>query len=250
MDTDGIYLHDVSFAYSGSDKNSISHLTLHVEKGIFLGITGSNGSGKTTLSYLFNGLIPHEIDGRLMGEITVDGIETKNKPVSFFSKKVGMVFQNPDHMIFNLTVYEEVEFGLKNLGYTDIQKRVVDALSLVHLEKFSSNDPNNLSFGQKQKLCVACALALDTEYLVLDEPSSMLDYKSSLELYKLLSELNKKGKTIIVIEHDTDFINTFADHALVLREGSLDLFGITQEVFSEKEKIKSMGIKIPTKLEC
>lgn len=249
MNTDGIYLHDVSFRYSGAKVHSLSHLTMHIEKGTFLGVTGSNGTGKTTLTYLFNGLIPHEIDGKLEGEITIDSEQTSDKSVSYFAKKVGMVFQNPDHMIFNLTVYEEIEFGLKNLGFVDIEKRIKHALSEVGLIDKIYSDPQNLSFGQKQKLCIASALAMDTEYIVLDEPSSMLDYKSSLDLYHLLSVLHKKGKTIIVIEHDTDFIYTFADHTLVIQNGSVEKIGKTQEVFADSEKIKTMGIKVPRKIQ-
>jgi energy-coupling factor transporter ATP-binding protein EcfA2 len=245
----GIFLHDVTFRYAGAREHSLSHLTLHIEKGTFLGVTGSNGSGKTTLTYLFNGLIPHEIDGKLEGEVTIDSEQTREKSVSYFAKKVGMVFQNPDHMIFNLSVYEEIEFGLRNLGFKENEKRIKHALSEVGLADKIYSDPQNLSFGQKQKLCIASALAMDTEYIVLDEPSSMLDYKSSLDLYDLLAKLHKKGKTVIVIEHDTDIIYTFADHSLVLQNGSVVKFGQTQHVFEDSEYIKMMGIKVPRKIQ-
>ncbi len=248
MITSGIFLHDVSFRYSGSTGMALSHLTAHIPKGSFYGITGSNGSGKTTISYLLNGLIPHEIEGKLDGEITVDGESTTDKPVSHLAKKVGVVFQNPDLMIFNLTVAEEVEFGLRNLGLGDTTERARNALSQVGLSGMDDRDPHGLSLGQKQKLCIAVALAMDTDYLVLDEPSSMLDYKSSIELYELLRRLNDKGKTIIVIEHDTDFIFTYATHTIVMKDGGLEMDARTEDVFTNTEKITSLGVKVGRKI--
>jgi energy-coupling factor transporter ATP-binding protein EcfA2 len=241
----GIILTDVSFSYSKGTQQ-LRNITTYIPKGSFVGITGVNGSGKTTISLLLNGLIPHEIEGNLSGSIIVDGIETKSKTVSFFAQKVGMLFQNPDFMLFNLTVAEEIGFGLKNFKLDNHDKRISNALEMVGLKGFENRDPQTLSLGEKQKVCLASILALDTEYIVLDEPVAMLDHKGALHLYQTLEELNKKhGKTIIVIEHDTDFINKCAKEIIVLDKGSIIFQGKTQEVFAHKEDLKKLGIKIP-----
>ena len=244
MNEKGISFQDVSFQYTKTRKE-LQSINTTISKGAFCGITGTNGSGKTTFTYLCNGLIPHAIDGTFSGNVYIDGENTRKKSLSFFSKKVGMVFQNPDFMIFNLTVREEIAFGMRNIGLTDIEKRTQRALYDVSLEGFEERDPHALSFGQKQKLCLACVLAMDTEYIVLDEPTSMLDYKNSLLLFSILSRLHKKGKTIIVVEHDTDFLLKNATQLLVLDKGTLVMEGKPKTLFSKHKKLTELGIKIP-----
>lgn len=240
----GITLQNVSFAY---DKNQLvlKNISLGIKSGVFIGITGINGSGKSTFSYLLNGIIPHILKGRLNGDILIDGVSTKTQNVSFFAKKVGMVFQNPDFSLFNLTVREEIEFGLKNLHFSNQEKRVKNALSAVRMMNFIERDPQTLSLGEKEKVVLASVLALDTNYIVFDEPTAQLDYKSSLELYKILSLLNKKGKTIIVIEHDTDFLWQFAHEIVILDKGKIAARGPTKKVLTNKTTLNVLGIKIP-----
>lgn len=244
MKNSGIYLEKVSFRY-GKKLKELNDINVFIPHGSFCGIVGQNGSGKTTLTYLLNSLIPHQIEGKFSGNVFIDSVNTRSKPVSFFSRKVAMVFQNPDFMIFNLTVAEEIAFGLKNFGIKNIDKRIKSALALVGLNGFESRDPHTLSFGQKQKLALAAILALEPDYLVLDEPSAMLDYQSALNLYNLLSALHQKGKTIIIVEHDTDFLLTYARQILILDKGSLVMADETQKIFNQKEKLQKLGIKIP-----
>jgi energy-coupling factor transporter ATP-binding protein EcfA2 len=238
----GIQLDNVSFSYK-SGVSQLTDISLQIPRGSFLGITGVNGSGKTTLSLLLNGLIPHEISGKLSGEIFIDGVNTKKQSVSYFAGKVGMLFQNPDFMLFNLTVFDEIAFGLKQ---KEPAQKVLEALEMVGLSKFEKRDPQTLSLGEKQKICLASTLARDTEYIVLDEPVAMLDYKGAVNLYKLLKTLNEDyGKTIIVIEHDTDFLKAFAKQVIILDQGKIIFEGDTASVFSHTKKIKELGIKIP-----
>lgn len=247
MKDKGIFFDHVSFQY-GTSLKELNDITSQIPLGSFCGITGTNGSGKTTLIYLLNGLIPHQIDGKLSGNVIIDGVNTKDKPVSYFSRKVGLVFQNPDFMLFNLTVREEIAFGLSNLGFDHIDERIISALRDVGLKGYETRNPRTLSMGQKQKLCIASVLAMETPYIVLDEPTAMLDYKNTLNLYQLLTSLHKKGKTIIIIEHDTDFLFTYANHIFLLDRGALALTGKPDKVFSQKRKLTQMGIKIPKKL--
>lgn len=243
----GIVFNDVSFRYNQT-KKEVSSMSFHIPKGIFCGIIGSNGSGKTTISLMINGLIPHHVSGVMHGDVNIDGINTRSQPVSFFSQKVGMVFQNPDFMIFNLSVKEEIGFGLSNLKMDKIPERIHHALSWVGLAGFENQDPHTLSLGQKQKLCLAAVLAMETEYIILDEPSAMLDYKSAVHLYKVLRELQKKGKTIIIIEHDTDFLYSFSNQIIVLDKGKLVSIGETEKIFQRKSILTQLGIKIPRKI--
>jgi len=238
----GIQLDNVSFSYK-SGVSQLKNISLQIPRRSFLGITGVNGSGKTTLSLLLNGLIPHEISGKLNGEVLIDGVNTKKQSVSYFAGKVGMLFQNPDFMLFNLTVFDEIAFGLKQ---KDPAEKVRQALEMVGLSEFAKRDPQTLSLGEKQKICLASTLARDTEYIVLDEPVAMLDYKGAVNLYKLLKTLNEDyGKTIIVIEHDTDFLKAFAKQVVILDQGKIVLEGSAMSVFSHTKKIKEFGIKIP-----
>jgi energy-coupling factor transporter ATP-binding protein EcfA2 len=243
----GIVVDHVSFAYS---KNIpvLDDVSFSIAKGEFLGITGVNGSGKSTLLFLFNGLIPQSMKGNLKGKVSVDGDLTKNHPVSFFAQKVGMMFQNPDFSLFNLSVREEIEFGLKNLKHTYNKSNIVDALHTVGLDTYIDRDPQTLSFGEKQKVCLACVLALDVDYIVLDEPGSMLDYKSCMQLYALLQTLHHKGKTIIVVEHDTDFIRQYCQKTLIINNGKIVKSGDTKTVFEDTKILQNLGIKVPYKL--
>ena len=231
----GIIFDKVSFSYQGKT-NQINKASFQIPLGSFYGITGLNGSGKSTLVLLMNGLIPHQIEGNLTGNVYVDQVNTKDKPVHYFAKKIGMVFQNPDFMLFNLTVKEEIEFGLKNLHLNHHYKRIKQALASVGMEKFIDRDPKTLSFGQKQKICLAATIAQNSDYIILDEPTAMLDYKSSLNLYRLLQQLNHQGKTIIIVEHDINLIKKYTNMMMVIDKGKIILSGKTDSVLTQYEK--------------
>jgi energy-coupling factor transport system ATP-binding protein len=240
----GIVIENVSVSYE-KNKNQLEKINLAIKKGTFLGITGVNGSGKTTLIQLLNGLIPHEIPAKLTGNVFIDGINTRTKPVSFFAKEIGMLFQNPDFMLFNLTVAEEIAFGLNNLKLSNQPERIKQALIAVGLAGYENRDPQTLSFGQKQKVALACVLAVDTPYIVLDEPVAMLDYHSAVNLYNVLAELNNHGKTIIVVEHDTDFLLSHAQEVAIIDKGRIVMHDASKNIFSKKAELKKLGIKIP-----
>uniref|UniRef100_A0A7C4M0S0 ABC transporter ATP-binding protein n=1 Tax=candidate division CPR3 bacterium TaxID=2268181 RepID=A0A7C4M0S0_UNCC3 len=242
--TKGIKIQKVFFSYI---KNNpvLNNISLNIKAGTFLGITGVNGSGKSTFAYLLNGIIPHLLKGQLQGKVLIDGISTKTKNVAYFSKKVGIVFQNPDFSLFNLTVKEEIAFGLKNLSLNNQENRIKRALKNVGMTNFALRDPQTLSLGEKEKLSLASVLALDTQYIVLDEPTAQLDYKNSLDLYKILSRLNKEGKTIITIEHDTDFLWDYTYETIILDKGQIILYGPTKKILKNINLLKKLGIKTP-----
>jgi energy-coupling factor transporter ATP-binding protein EcfA2 len=231
----GIVFDKVSFSYQGKT-NQINKVSFQIPLGSFYGITGLNGSGKSTLVLLMNGLIPHQIEGILTGNVYVDQVNTKDEPVYYFAKKIGMVFQNPDFMLFNLNVREEIEFGLKNLRLDQHDKKIRQALASVDMEEFIDRDPKTLSFGQKQKICLAATIAQNSSYIILDEPTAMLDYKSSLNLYRLLQKLNSQGKTIVIVEHDINLLKKYADMMMVIDKGEIILSGKTDTVLMQYEK--------------
>jgi energy-coupling factor transport system ATP-binding protein len=239
-----IILKDVTFSYTKSHP-VLKNINIQINAGTFLGIIGANGSGKSTFLHLLNGLIPHLITGNLTGEVLVNGISTREKNSSFFAHCVGMLFQNPDFSLFNLTVQDEIEFGLKNLKIDFDDEKIIQALEQVNLFNFEKRDPQSLSLGEKQKVCLAAVLAVNPDFFVLDEPIAMLDYQSSSEIYNIFCKLNQLGKTIIAVEHDTDFLWQYAKEILVFDKGKVIAYGDKKEILADKKLLSSLGMKIP-----
>jgi len=240
----GIAIKDVNFSYA-KERHVLKSLSLQITRGDFIGVIGANGSGKSTFAYLLNGLIPHAMRGNLTGDITIDGMLTREHNVAFFVKKVGLLFQNPDFSLFNFTVKDEIAFGLKNLNFNNIETRINDALTMVGLRDYATRDPQTLSLGEKQTVCLASVLALDNDYIILDEPVAMLDYQSSLEIYAILKKLNQMGKTIIVIEHDTDYLWRFAKRVIAFANGEIIADDAVTTVLTDKKLLGQLGVKSP-----
>jgi energy-coupling factor transport system ATP-binding protein len=238
-----IKVENVSFSYP--EREVLRNVSFSVEKGDFVGITGSTGSGKTTLAYTLNGLIPHAVRGRFSGSVEVCGMDTRRHKIPELAGRIGFVFQDPDWQIFSLSVNDEVSFGLRNLGMKDVERRVREALGHVGLTGYGDSMPHKLSHGQKQNLCIASVLAMEPEIIVLDEPTSQLDHRNTLNVYGTLKRLNKEGKTIIVIEHDTDLLYEYATRILMIEKGRIVKAGKSGEVFSDGKLLKRLGIKMP-----
>ncbi|RLF74923.1 ABC transporter ATP-binding protein [Thermococci archaeon] len=244
-----IRVEGLSFKYAGADDYSLRDISFRVKKGEFVGILGASGSGKSTLCLTFNGIIPHSITGDFEGNVYVKGYNTKDKSVAELSTLVGLVLQNPDSQLFNMTVEEEIAFGLENLGLDveEIKRRIKWALKLAGLEGFENEFPPNLSGGQKQRLAIASVLAMKPEVLVLDEPTSQLDPLGREQVLSLVTLLNKEqGITTIMVEHNTDYLLNFADRVIIMHKGEIILEGKPRQVFGEVEFLENLGIKIPT----
>ncbi len=237
-----IVFDSVSFRYD-SENTVLDSINLEIKENDFLAILGKNGSGKTSLTYCINGLIPHAIPGKLTGNIYIDGKNTKKISIGEISKKVGTVFQDPDLVIFNLTVYEEIAFGVYNLKLDKPEERIKKALKTVGLAGFEKRDPQSLSGGQKQLLCIACVLAMGTDYIILDEPIASLDYFNAQLIYKVLASLHQQGKTIIVIEHDTNMVWVNSTRTIIIDNNQIVENGLTKQVLKNNEKIISLGIR-------
>lgn len=237
-----IIIDSVSFQYEAKDP-ILNSIDLEIKENDFVAILGKNGSGKTSLTSCINGLIPHAIPGKLTGNIYIDGINTRNISIGEISKKVGTVFQDPDLVIFNLTVEEEVSFGVDNLKLDHLEKRVQDALQVVGLAGFEKRDPQSLSGGQKQLLCIACVLAMGTDYIILDEPISNLDYSNAKLVYKILRSIHKQGKTIIVVEHDTNMVWENSTKTIIIDGHQIIKNGPTKQILKNNRELISLGIR-------
>jgi len=247
-----IAIQDFSYAYEGSRIIPVlKNIDLEVEHGEFVGIVGRMGAGKTTLCLAMNGIIPHYMGGYLQGTILVDGMDTRvYTPSDLALRTVGMVFQDPEAQFVRTTVLEEVAFGLENLGVPreEIIPRVEKALQQVglwHLPKIMERSPFELSGGQKQRLSIACALVLKPKILILDEPDSNVDPVGVNEVFSLLAELKKNGLTTVVASHRVERLAMYADTIVVLNEGKIVMRGTPAEVFSEVERLMSIGERVP-----
>lgn len=243
-----IEIKDLYFSYEneGENKNPrnvINGVNLNIKEGEFVALLGHNGSGKSTLAKLINALfIPKK------GQVLVDGFDTKDdKSVWDIRYRAGMVFQNPDNQLVATVVEDDVAFGPENLGIesSEIRKRVDKALESVNMEDFKKNSPHLLSGGQKQRVAIAGILAMSPTYIILDEPTAMLDPSGRKEVMDTVLKLNKEqGKTIILITHYMDEA-AMADRLIIMEEGSIILQGKPREVFSHVDEIKKIGLDVP-----
>lgn len=223
------------------DTPALRDVTLTIYPGEYIGLLGMNGSGKSTLVRLFNGLIKPTA-----GSVSVDGLDTRDTcNILEIRRRVGMVFQNPDNQLISPVVEEEIAFGLENLdlALSDIDSRIDKALQSVGMTEKRHHAPHLLSGGQKQKVALASVLAMLPDYLVLDEPTSMLDPLSRLELLEQLKILNEQGLTIILISHNPEDLLQ-ASRLIVLDDGSVYTQGSPEQVYAD-EKLSSLGIETP-----
>ncbi|WP_018751831.1 ABC transporter ATP-binding protein [Paenibacillus sanguinis] len=215
-----IEVSDVTFTYPGSGQPVLDHASLTIEHGTFTAIIGGNGSGKSTLCKLFNGLIPHYYSGDFEGEVRVQGLSTLQKNVAVLSKHVGYVYQDFDNQLVRPTVLDEACFAPLNYGLGDYRERALRALELCGLSDLQHRYIWELSGGQKHLLALAGVLSLEPEILIVDEPVSQLDPSHARQVYEVLRQLHQvHGKTIIVIEHHTEFIADFCQEVCLLEHG-------------------------------
>jgi energy-coupling factor transport system ATP-binding protein len=242
----GILLSNVTKEFTGVQNSktcALKDISLHIKPGEFVGIAGKNGSGKTTLARLLNGLLLPSA-----GKVTVNGMDTRaRRHIREIRRLVAMVFQNPDNQLVSPVIEEEVAFGPENLNLPEdeIEHRVEKVLQIVGLSELRQMSPHMLSGGQKQRVAIAAALAMQPDYLVLDEPTSMLDQSGRQMILEYLQILNKQqGLTIILISHNMEDL-AGADRLILLQEGSILCDAPPWEAFNREEKhldLKPPGI--------
>ena len=217
-----IEIEDLTYTYPGAETPILDHVNLQVEKGDFLAIVGNNGCGKSTLCKTLNGLIPHFITGEFSGRVLVDGVNTLEADVGALAKKAGYVYQDFENQIVRPTVLDDASYACLNYAMGDYEKRGKEALALCGLEGREQDYVWSLSGGQTHLLALAGAVSLGPEVLILDEPIAQLDPGHADRIYGVLKELNEKhGKTILVIEHHTEYIADYCKHVVLMRDGKI-----------------------------
>ena len=238
---------NVDFRYADEERDVLNNLNLNFYEGQFTCVLGHNGSGKSTMAKLINAL-----EYPTNGSVTTFGYDTsdENNEISI-RRKVGMVFQNPDNQIVATIVEDDVAFGPENLGVPreEIRKRVDEALKLVDMYDYRKHEPHRLSGGQKQRVAIAGVIAMQTNCIVLDEPTAMLDPKGRREVMNALLKLkNELGISVILVTHFMDEA-VKADRVVVMNDGKVELDGTPAEVFSHIELLKSIGLAVPKPME-
>lgn len=243
-----IELKNVTFTYDGDDEeekrqSALTDIDLTINKGEFVVVLGHNGSGKSTLAKLCNAVYePTE------GTVTVKGIVSGSEENDDKIRRVvGMVFQNPDNQIVATIVEDDVAFGPENLGIEpkEIRKRVDDALKSVNMYELRHREPHKLSGGQKQRVAIAGVLAMQTECIVLDEPTAMLDPMGRAEVMSTVHRLNKElGITVVLVTHFMEEA-VGADRIVVMDSGRIVMDGTPAEVFSQADKVRECGLDVP-----
>ncbi|WP_378951471.1 energy-coupling factor ABC transporter ATP-binding protein [Pelosinus sp. sgz500959] len=237
-------LQKINFAYKG--KAPVIHdVSLTINSGEFIGIVGRNGSGKTTLTRLIMALLKP-----ISGDILFQGNTIANPTPAKMAHHIGYVFQNPDRQIFHDTVAEEAAYGPKQLGYNpeQIKAFVTESLAVTGLSELTNAYPLSLSKGQKQRLTIASALAMQPKILILDEPTSGQDARERDDLLQLLRKLNGQGMTILLVTHDMELLSACAQRAIVMAKGHKAFDGTIAQLFEDTTQLASWGLIEPAAL--
>ena len=235
-------IENVNYKYPLEEKQALKNINIEIKKGEFWAVIGKNGSGKTTFCNMLRRFVPDFYKGELTGKITLEDKELKDYSQKELVQKIGFVFQNPFTQISGVkdTVFEEIAYGLENLGLDkeEIISRVEKILKLLEIEKLRDRNPYDLSGGQKQRVALASIITMDPDILVIDEPTSQLDPKGTEDIFRIINLMANEGKTIILVEHKLELIAEYAQNILVLDEGEIILSGKAEEVLNNKILLK------------
>ena len=261
----GIQVKNIFYTYQKKATNATQALrdvSLEIKDNDFLAIVGETGSGKSTLAQMFNALLVPDKGDVLVNDYVINYKNRKSKKLRGLRKQVGLVFQFPEYQLFEETVEKDVAFGVKNFGVKGEEaiKRAHEALKQVGLdESYFKRAPFDLSGGEKRKVAIAGILAINPDILIFDEPTAGFDPQSSKDLMNLITEFHNNGKTIIIITHDMDLVNTYAKRVVMLERGQVTFDGTPNELFAYikgydrldtpnvikvAEKLKDMGMDI------
>jgi energy-coupling factor transport system ATP-binding protein len=243
-----IIVENLKYKYPLSETLALDGLSFEIEEGEFIGIIGRNSSGKSTLCQSIVGLVPHFFKGAYGGKIMVDGLEVKENSITDISLKVGIVFQNPFTQVTGakMTVYEEIAFGLENIGMPrdEMLERIEYVMELLHITPFKDRNPFELSGGQMQRMAIASIIAMKPDIIVLDEPTSQLDPEAAEEVFQAIQALSKQGMTVILAEHKMEKVAQYCHRILLLQDGKIIDFDVPQKVFSRSD-LEEFGVAAP-----
>ena len=241
-----IEIRNLTFTYPGASSPTLSGVNLEIEEGDFLAIVGNNGCGKSTLCKVLNGLIPHFITGEFQGEVFAGGLNTLETDIGSLAQKVGYVYQDFENQIVRPTVLDDASYACMNYAMKDYLRRGQEALKMCGLEGREQDYIWQLSGGQTHLLALAGAVSLRPEVIILDEPIAQLDPYHADQIYQILKELNEKhGKTIIVIEHHTEYIADFCRHVVLMKNGAVQWKLTAQDALQRVEELQECNIFPP-----
>lgn len=234
-----VSVRNLKYRYPMEQKLALCDISFEIERGEFVGIIGANGAGKSSLSQALLGLIPQFYKGAYGGSVEIDGLDSAKTPLGMLCKKAGLVFQNPFSQLSGAkdTVFDEVAYGLQNLGIPreEILRRVEEVLHTLDIWDFRERNPFDLSGGQLQRVAIASILAMRPELLILDEPTSQLDPVGSEEVFQTVEKLRHSGITILMIEQKLEKLAEYCGRLLLLSEGRLIAFDRTERILTRPD---------------
>ena len=236
-----IEVKDLHFTYP-TGVEALKGINLTINDGEFLAVMGQNGAGKSTLVKHFNGLLKPT-----KGEILVDGVSTGDVSVAQLARKVGFVFQNPDHQLFSESVEEEIAFALRNFGFEEavIEKQVDWALNLLAVTQYRKTSPFMLSGGERKRVALASILAWDPQVIILDEPTIGQDHKQKEKLQQFILQLNAQKKSVVVVTHDVEFVAECNPRVILMSQGKILAGGIAEEILTNRKLVAQASIVPP-----
>ena len=240
-------IENLSFRYPDATRKAVDSFTLEIGESEIVVLAGPSGCGKSTLLRAINGLIPHMYTGDYSGDVRVAGSSVRASSMRDLAQTVGFLFQNPENQIFMFTVERDIAFGLENLGVPrpEMRRRVDEAINLLGIGNLSQRAPHELSDGQKQRVALAGVMAMRPRLIILDEPTSLLDPKTAMELVDLVVKLRKElGTTFVVVEHRLDLLVRVADRIVVMNAGAKVLDGTPRDVLFGEEA-DGYGVTVP-----
>lgn len=241
-----VEIDNLIYTYPGASQPTINGISLRIEQGDFLAVVGNNGCGKSTLCKVLNGLIPHFITGDFQGEVRVDGLNTLESDVGILAQKVGYVYQDFENQIVRPTVLDDASYSCLNYAFPDYLDRGRKALAQCGLEGREEEYVWQLSGGQTHLLALAGAVSLSPDVIILDEPIAQLDPMHADRIYEVLRQLNEVyGKTIIVIEHHTEYIADYCKHVLLMKDGRVRWMLPTREALQRVDELEECNIFPP-----
>lgn len=237
-----IHTQNLSFWYPEVNSPIIDQINLAIQKNETIAIIGPNGSGKTTLGWCLCGIIPHLINGKMEGDVVVDGKNTKTHPLKDTIGDIGIIFQDPDAQFVTLRVKDELAFGLKNidLPQDEMDARVTEVVEHFGLSELLNSAPQDLSMGQKQKVALASVIAMKPKILLLDEPASTLDPRGQKKFLGAIGKL-KKNLTVVLLTHNFDYVKSIADRVIVIHDKMIR-FDDMPDLITKKEVLQLFGV--------
>ena len=234
---------ELYFSYDDNNSHSLNGLSLEIRRGQKVAFMGANGSGKSTFFLCLNGIRRPE-----SGRIFIDGkpIEYTKKGLLDVRRKVGIVFQNPDEQLFSASVYEEISFGILNMGADEetAEKAVRQIIEELGLSAFQEEPTHALSGGQKKQVAIADILVMHPEVMILDEPAAALDMKHTKKVNEMIERLTEKGITVLIATHDIEYACGWADEIVLMHEGKVIRHAETMEICQDEEALKEAGVTL------